>query len=117
MVRGRETVERSHLSLYAIDSGRDELDHLAAPSAEEMFVMRSSGARLVTLETLVEVMLANESRLAHELERAVDGRLPNRATTRAKACQDFFGRDVMVGSEKELGYPHPLRCYGMPAGA
>jgi hypothetical protein len=108
-------MQSGHLGLHSIDRLRHELDDLAAARADQVLMMRARGTRLVALEARVEVMLSNEPRLAHEIERAIYGRFPYRTASCAKPRQDLFRGDVMVSSEQHLGNSHPLRSHRMTA--
>ena len=50
-----------------------ELDHVAAPLADQVLVVRLRRHRLVALEAFAEVVRAHQAALHQHLERAVDG--------------------------------------------
>ena len=80
-----------------------ELDHVAAPLADQVLVVRLRRHRLVALEAFAEVVRPHEAALHQHLERAVDGGGADGFVTLSQAADDGVHRGMVFGEEDDLG--------------
>jgi len=68
-----KTVFRTGLGQRALEARALELDHPATPEAHQMIVAITTADRLVVSVALCKAQLAEEARVGHVCQKAVDG--------------------------------------------
>ena len=91
-----------------IDLAGIDIRQLAGIDIEEMMVRL--GTRIVILPDGIDVDRAQQTALAKQLQRVVDGRLGYARIERMKPTQNFLGTDVPGSIEEETCDLQTLRC-------
>src|SRR5260370_31294523 len=104
-----KSVLGGHLVLNSFQLRRVELDDLSASRADHVIVMLVLVIMLVMGTAIAESRFAGQARISQELQRAIDGGLPDARILFAHQAIEIFARHVTLGAEKYIQDQRALR--------
>jgi hypothetical protein len=101
----------SHHRQHPLEPLIGELDHSAASLADQVFVIRLRGHRLIALEAFAELMGPYQTALHQQVERPVHRRQAYLLSLLPELTTDSFDREMFLGAEEDLGNDVALAGY------
>jgi hypothetical protein len=89
---------------HALQSLILELDHSAAPLANQVLVMRLGRHRLEALESLTEVMRPNQPALQEDVQSSIDRSGTHPLAFLAEPATNAIDREMIFGQQDSFGY-------------
>ena len=97
---------------HAFQAFITKLGHASAHCAQEMLMMRNTPCGFIALETFAEIALDDEPTAHQDFDGTVDSRRAGVRAMRAYLLRDFFGGEMSISTEDDVGNGKTLRGYG-----